>query len=208
MLESTQHEGFTVSNNNLLRGRLITAVREDIVELQRSRGWILALGIILIVVGCLAVTYTVAATIATMVYLGYFLLIGGVFEITGAFFVRHWGGFFLGLLMGVLLILAGVITLNHEGGVAVLLTGIIAFFFMVGGLTRIITAFSMRFTNWGWVVLSGVVTFMLGLMIWRQWPISGMWVPGMLLGVDLIFSGWNYVALASWLKRVKVGSGA
>ncbi len=184
-------------------GVLLTAVRENVAEMQRNRGWILALGIALIVIGCLAVTYTVSATIASMVYLGYFLLIGGVVEVVAAFWARHWGGFFLGLTMGVLLILAGIITLNHEGGVAILLTGIIAFFFMVGGIMRIVAAFSMKFSNWGWVVLSGLVTFILGLMIWRQWPISGLWVPGMLLGVDLIFSGWNYVALASWLKRVK-----
>ena len=184
-------------------GVILTAVRENVAEMQRNRGWILALGIALIVIGCLAVTYTVSATIASMVYLGYFLLIGGFFEVVAAFWARQWGGFFLGLLMGVLLILAGIITLNHEGGVAILLTGIIAFFFMIGGIMRIVAAFSMKFSNWGWVVLSGLVTFILGLMIWRQWPISGLWVPGMLLGVDLIFSGWNYVALASWLKRVK-----
>jgi uncharacterized membrane protein HdeD (DUF308 family) len=188
---------------NVPGGVILTAVRENVAEMQRNRGWILALGIALIVIGCLAVTYTVSATIATMVYLGYFLLIGGVFEVVAAFWARHWGGFFLGLFMGMLLVLAGIITLNHEGGVAILLTGIIAFFFMVGGIMRIAAALSMKFSNWGWVVLSGLVTFILGLMIWRQWPISGLWVPGMLLGVDLIFSGWNYVALASWLKRVK-----
>jgi uncharacterized membrane protein HdeD (DUF308 family) len=185
-------------------GVILTAVRENVAEMQRNRGWILALGIALIVLGCLAVTYTITATITTMVYLGYFLLIGGFFEVVSAFWARQWGGFFLGLMMGMLLILAGIITLNHEGGVAILLTGIIAFFFMVGGIMRIVAAFSMKFSNWGWVVLSGLVTFILGLMIWRQWPISGLWVPGMLLGIDLIFSGWNYVALADWLKRVKV----
>lgn len=194
----------STGTGTLFPGVFGTAVRENISEMQRNRGWILALGIALIVLGMLAVTYTVSATIATMIYLGYMLLIAGAFEIVGAFWARQWGGFFLDLLMGVLLVLAGIITLNHEGAVSVLLTGILAFFFMTGGLVRIITAVTMRFCSWGWVVLSGVVTFALGFIIWRQWPISGMWVPGMLLGVELIFSGWNYVALASWLRRVKV----
>lgn len=185
-------------------GVIMTAIRENVAEMQRNRGWILALGIALIIIGCLAVTYAITATIASMIYLGYFLLIGGAFEIVGAFWSRHWGGFFLGLLMGMLLILAGVITLNHEGGVAFLLTGILAFFFMAGGIARILAAASMRFSNWGWVVLSGIVTFCLGLMIWKQWPVSGLWVPGMLLGIDLIFSGWNYVALALWLRRARI----
>lgn len=185
-------------------GVILTAVRENVAEMQRNRGWILALGIALVVLGCLAVTYSFSATIATMIYLGYFLILGGVFEIVGSFWARHWGGFFLGLLMGVLLFIAGIITLNHPGDVSLLLTWLLSLLFMTGGLIRILTAVMVRFSNWGWVVLSGVVTFALGFMIWRQWPISGLWVPGTLLGVDLIFSGWNYVALAGWLKRVKV----
>lgn len=184
-------------------GFIATAVRENIAEMQRNRGWILLLGIVLVLLGTMAIIYTVTATFATMAYLGYFLIIAGAFEVGGAFYARHWGGFFLDLLMGVLLILAGIITLNHKGDVAVLLTGIIAFFFMVGGVTRILAAFTMRFCSWGWVVLSGLVSFMLGMMIWQQWPSSALWVPGTLVGIELLFSGWNYVALASWLKRVK-----
>lgn len=188
----------------ILGGAVITAVRENIAELQRNRGWILALGIVLIIVGCLAVTYSMMATIASMVYLGYFLIVGGIVEVVGSFWARHWGGFFLGLLMGVLLFMAGMITLNHPGDISLLLTWILALLFMTGGLIRILTAFMVRFSNWGWVALSGLVTFLLGLIIWRQWPFSGLWVPGTLVGVDLLFSGWNYVALASWLRRVKV----
>ncbi|HQR08524.1 MAG TPA: HdeD family acid-resistance protein [Gemmatales bacterium] len=184
-------------------GMIMTAVRENIAEMQRNRGWILLLGIVLVLLGTMAIIYTVTATFATMAYLGWFLMIAGVFEVAGAFYARHWGGFFLDLLMGVLLIVAGIITLNHKGDVAVLLTGVIAFFFMVGGVTRILAAFTMRFCSWGWVVLSGLISFMLGMMIWQQWPSSALWVPGTLVGIELLFSGWNYVALASWLKRVK-----
>lgn len=193
----------SAASGNALGGTLITAVRENIAELQRNRGWILALGIGLIIVGTVALAYSFSATLATMFYLGYFLIIGGVIEVVGSFWARHWGGFFLGLLMGVLLFIAGIITVNHPGDVSILLTLILSLLFMTGGLIRIITAFMVRFSNWGWVVLSGLVTFALGFMIWRQWPISGLWVPGTLIGIDLIFSGWNYVALASWLRRVK-----
>lgn len=192
------------SPSPFLPGPFGTAVRENLAELQRNRGWILALGIALIVVGCLAVSYSFMATIATMFYLGYFLMFGGIVEVVGSFWARHWGGFFLGLLMGVLLFLAGLITVNHPGDVSLLLTWILALLFMAGGLVRILTAASVRFSNWGWVVLNGLVTFGLGFIIWRQWPISGLWVPGTLLGVEFIFSGWNYVALASWLRRLKV----
>ncbi len=187
-----------------LPGTILTAVRENINELQRNRGWILALGIGLIIVGCLAVGSAFIATIATMVYLGFILLMGGAFELIGAFWVRQWGGFFLGLFMGGLLLLSGIITLNHPGEAGVVFTLMLSLLFMTCGLVRIIASIMMRFTNWGWVLLSGVVTFALGFIIWRQWPVSGLWVIGTFVGIDLIFSGWNYIALASMLRRIKV----
>jgi uncharacterized membrane protein HdeD (DUF308 family) len=184
-----------------LPGTFVTAMRENLEELRRNRGWILILGIVLIVIGCCALTSAFIATLATMLFFGLMMMLGGILEVVGSFWVRHWGGFFLGLVMGVLLFLAGMITLNHPGEAGLFFTLMLGLLFMTGGLVRILSALTMRFTNWGWVFLSGIITFLLGLMIWRQWPFSGLWVIGTFVGIDLIFSGGNYVALASWLKR-------
>src|SRR4029079_14644226 len=96
------------SAEGLSKGVFITAVRENREELRRNSGWILCLGILLIIIGCLAVSSAFVATLATMIFLGFVMLLAGVMEVAGAFWVRHRGGFFLGLLMGVLLFLAGI----------------------------------------------------------------------------------------------------
>jgi uncharacterized membrane protein HdeD (DUF308 family) len=68
--------------------------------------------------------------------------------------------------------------------------------FLVGGLLRIIIALTHRFRNWGWVLANGVVTFLLGLMIWQRWPEASERVIGLVVGIELIFAGWSWVALA------------
>lgn len=76
------------------------------------------------------------------------------------------------------------------------LTLMIALFLMVGGIFRMIFAISERFSGWGWVLLNGAVSLMLGLLIYKQWPASGFWVIGTFLGIDLILNGWGWIMLA------------
>src|SRR5438552_76718 len=78
---------------------------------------------------------------------------------------------------------------------ALSLTLLLAAFFVVGGVSRIMTALAIRFPGRGWTLLSGMVTLLLGIVIWRQWPISGLWVIGTFVGLDLIFDGWSLVML-------------
>jgi len=78
------------------------------------------------------------------------------------------------------------------------LTLIIAMFLLFEGLFRI----SVRYPNWGWLLLDGVVSLMLGLMIWRQWPLSGLWVIGLFVGIQRILNGWSLVMLSLAVKNV------
>jgi uncharacterized membrane protein HdeD (DUF308 family) len=84
---------------------------------------------------------------------------------------------------------------------ALVLTLIMAIYFMVIGILRIISALAMRFPSWGWVLFSGVITFILGIMIKSQWPATGLWVIGLFIGIDMIFSGWSYVMLSMAAKK-------
>jgi len=75
-----------------------------------------------------------------------------------------------------------------------------AMFFMIAGLFRIVTALLMRYPHWGWVLLNGLITFVLGVLIWRQMPGAALWIIGMFVGIDLIFVGWSWVMLALALR--------
>jgi uncharacterized membrane protein HdeD (DUF308 family) len=102
----------------------------------------------------------------------------------------------------VLYLAAGVIIIDRPLEAAILYTLIMAVFFFVEGLFRIIAAISGRFRDWGWVLLSGVITLLLGVLIWKQWPISGLWVVGMFLGIDMIVNGAAYIALGLNARRI------
>ena len=82
------------------------------------------------------------------------------------------------------------------------LTLLIAMFLITEGIFRIVTALSVRYPNWGWMLLQGVVSLILGIMIWRQWPVSGLWVIGLFVGIQMLFTGWSMVMLGLSAKNL------
>jgi uncharacterized membrane protein HdeD (DUF308 family) len=85
---------------------------------------------------------------------------------------------------------------QHPLAAAAFFTLMLAAAFFVGGLFRIVVALSERFYGWGWVLLNGVVTLILGVMIWRRWPDTAFWVIGLFVGIDMLFAGWSLVITA------------
>ena len=171
---------------------------ELITEVRKIWGWFLALGIIQIVVGVLAVSFAFSATLASVMTLGILLLIAAGAQLAAAIWTRDWGGFFLYILVGILYAVAGFLTIQHPLLAAETLTLMLAATFLVGGMFRIVVAAVERFAAWRWVLGNGIVSVVLGILIWRQWPVSGLWVLGMFVGIDLIVNGvnWSVVAIA------------
>jgi uncharacterized membrane protein HdeD (DUF308 family) len=181
---------------------MVGVVRESLRELRANWFWFVALGAVLMLLGLIAMSYSAFATLATAIVFGYFLLAAGIFYIVGAFFTRCWGGFFLSLLAGVLHLAVGVIVLDRPGEAVLIYTLLLAVFFFVEGLFRIVAALAGRFQHWGWMLFNGIVTLVLGVMIWRQWPLSGLYVVGLFLGIDLVISGASYVSLGLRARRL------
>ena len=170
--------------------------------LRRNWGWFLAFGIAMIVVGTLAIGASFVATLATVIAFGMLLLFGAAVQVVGALFSRKWSGFFLQLLAGLLYLVVGALMLSHPVRAAAGLTLMIAAILLVGGMFRIIVSMTERFESWGWVFLNGAITVLLGVLIWRQWPWSGLWVIGLFVGIELIFCGWSWVMLALSARRI------
>jgi uncharacterized membrane protein HdeD (DUF308 family) len=179
-------------------------IRESAAELRASWCWFVTLGSALMFLGLMAMSYSVIATLATAMVFGFFLVAAGVCYIVGAFFTRAWGGFFLSLLAGVLHLAVGVIVLDRPGEAVLIYTLLLAVFFFVEGLFRIVGALAGQFAHWGWMLFNGIVTLALGVMIWRQWPISGLYVVGLFLGINLIVSGANYISLGLTVRKLPV----
>jgi uncharacterized membrane protein HdeD (DUF308 family) len=172
--------------------------------LRRYWGWFLALGIAMVVLGTIAISYACLATItvaATWLF-GWVLLAGGVAEVIGSFSAGRWSGTLVHMLIGVLYVVTGFMILDAPAESAVLLTRIIAIFLIVGGIFRALSALSHRYVGWGWMLLNGVVTFALGWMVYKQWPVSGLWFIGLYLGIDMILNGWTWIMLSLGLRRL------
>ena len=171
-------------------------------ELRKRWGWVLGLGILLIVLGTTAIGSSVVMTLATMVFVGWLMIGGGVLQAVHAFACKGWGGFFIDLLAGVLYTVAGFMIVANPGATAVALTLLISMFLIFGGLFRVVAALTVRFQNWIWLLLHGVVNLMLGIAVWQQWPLSGLWVIGLFIGIDMAFNGWSLVMLSLAAKNL------
>jgi uncharacterized membrane protein HdeD (DUF308 family) len=176
-------------------------LRHELEAIRAHWVWFLALGIILIIVGTIAVGMPFVASLATAVTLGSLLLFGGAAQLVGAFWTRDWSGFFLSLLMGVLYVVLGMMFVRHPTDAVVAMTLFLACALMVGGLFRIIGSLMYQFPHWGWTLVGGVVNLALGIMVWLQWPEASLWVIGLFVGIDLIFTGWTWVMLALAVRK-------
>lgn len=173
----------------------------DIEDVREHWGWFLALGILLIVLGLGVIGSSFIATLFSVVILGIFLLGAGIVQIVQAFLARKWTGLFLSLLLGCLYLITGFLCVTRPGVAAISITLWIAALLFVAGLFRMLTALILRFDQWGWVFFNGLVTFILGALIYADWPVSGLWVIGLFVGVDLILSGWSWVVLSTTARK-------
>ena len=178
------------------------AVASGIEEVRAHWQWFLAMGIVLIVVGTIAIGATELMTIVSVPLLGWLLIIAGIFEIAHGITRRQWSGFFINVLGGVLYAVAGLLIILNPAMAAVTLTLLIAMILIVAGIFRLFIAFTTGLHHRAWVIVNGAISVILGFMIWDSWPFSGTWVIGMFVGIDMIFDGWTEVMLALQARGV------
>ncbi len=165
-------------------------------ELKKAWGWLLAWGILLIVLGVVGLGYEFAVSVVTTIFVGGLMVAYGVVEVVQAFRHKVWSGFFLFLFGGILSIVAGAIIWSRPIAGMEVLTLLMAAYFLVLGVFRMVGAVSSRHPGWGWGLFNGAISTLLGMLIWNRWPASSLWVIGLFVCIDMIFQGWNYVMLA------------
>ncbi len=171
---------------------------EDLAKtIHDNRGWFIALGVVLIVVGTGAILFPFMATLSAEIFIGWLLVIGGIVQIVHAFRVKDWGGFFWELLIGALELIAGAILLFYPLAGMVALTVFLAVMFIIEGAFRAALAFKIKpLAGWGWVLTGGILSGIVGVLIWAQLPSSSLWALGLLVGINIVMAGWTLVMLA------------
>ena len=169
--------------------------------LRAKRGWIIALGIIYLVAGAIALSSVAMATVISVFLVGIMMLVSGVAEVINAFQVKTWGKFILWLLLGALYIIAGFLAFENPLLTASLLTLLLGASLIASGVTKIVLGFSMKAgAPWLIVVLAGLVTLLVGLVIVAHWPWGSLYILGIFLAVDLIFTGVGWLSMGMGLS--------
>jgi uncharacterized membrane protein HdeD (DUF308 family) len=181
-----------------------TPPTSEVAPLRAKCGWIIALGVVYLITGLIALSSVVLATVASVFLVGVMMVIAGVAEVINAFQLKTWGKSLLWGALGVLYIVAGFLTFENPLLAAAILTLMLGGVLVVSGVMRIILAFGMKegegMPSWLWVLLSGLITLLLGIVILAHWPVSSLYILGVFLGIDLVFAGVGWILIGAGLR--------
>ena len=177
-------------------------VIQVVQEMIHNWGWFLAFGIVLMLLGIAAVVRSMTATVVSMRFFGWLMVFASIVDLVTAFMVGKWAGFFLHLLLAILFGITGAIFIKTPMISAEVATLVMSMFFLVAGLYQLVVALWIHLPGYGWHVLNGAITFLLGGLLLAQWPLSGLYAIGLFVGIDLIFYGWVWAALALDLRKL------
>ena len=159
----------------------------------------LAEGVILVILGFLAVAVPLFAGLAITIILGSLFLVSGIVGLITTFAMRHAPGFWWSLLSAVLAIVVGALLLARPGLGLVSLTYVLIAFFIVEGVASIMYAFEHRRQlsgRWGWMLTSGIIDLFLAFVIFAGLPGSLAWALGLIVGVNMVFGGASMIGMA------------
>jgi len=177
----------------------IEEVDQDMLStLKKHAGLGMALGIVIAIAGVLAVISPMVAGLSVTIAVGVLLMVSGVSRLFLAFKMGSFGRGLLVFLLGALTLVVGGYLIARPGMGLATLTLVLAAYLFVDGAFEIVYAFRLRpIKGWGWTVFSGIAALVLGIMIWRQFPVSGMWAVGTIAGIHMIFAGSSTASLSS-----------
>jgi uncharacterized membrane protein HdeD (DUF308 family) len=182
--------------------RLRAALTHELRHARDKWWWAVLLGVGLFVLGIFAIGSAIFVSAAAVVLFGVLLLMGGVGQLISAFWAGKWSGFLLQLLIGILYIVVGILIVDAPMETAVALTLLIAAFLIVVGIFRIVASMVLQFPGWGWQLLNGLVTLLLGVLILKGWPATGFVIIGLFIGIEMMFNGLSWAMLGLEIRRL------
>ncbi|MFI5116038.1 MAG: HdeD family acid-resistance protein [Terriglobales bacterium] len=166
-------------------------------------GMSIAWAILLIVFGFLAIAIPFATSWGVVVVIAWLIVFSGVFQFIHAFQSKGVGHILWKLLVAVLYLIVGCYFLLHPVLGVDAFTLVLAIFFVVEGVFDLVAYFPTRaIPGSSWILFDGIVTLVLGLLVWRQWPSSSLWVIGTLVGISMIFTGMTRLMLSLAVRRL------
>ena len=171
--------------------------------IKRASGWSVALGVLMIILGIIAMLAPWEFGIVIALIIGWTAIFNGVAQIVYGIGTHSGGRTVLEVILGLIYIFAGIYLLVHPVGGLLVLTIFLASFLIVYGIFALVLAFQMRpLRGWGWVLFDGIITILLGVLIWAHWPLNAEWVVGTLFGISILMSGVTRLMMSLAIRRM------
>lgn len=171
-------------------------------SLQKNLSFVFYLGVLLVLLGVIAIVFSYASTLLTIVSAGCFMVCVGIVHALQIYRIPKWKLWAFHLLLSLLYIGCGLFLIAYPVVNAVSLTFLLAAFFVVSGIVKLVFAFRSEQRHTSWLFFNGFVTLLAGVCIWIQLPFSGLWILGTLLGIEAMITGWTCIMLAYYGKNI------
>jgi uncharacterized membrane protein HdeD (DUF308 family) len=174
------------------------------VGMGEKWGWFVGLGAAMLLLGILALGDVAAVTLISTIFIGAMLLVSGVFQAIHAFMVKTWSGFLLNMLGGIVYAIGGILIMDEPVQGAVIITLLLIAALVIGGVLRVVVALRHRAMGGWWLMaLSGLISIVIGVLLYASLPWSGLWVLGTLIGVELLVQGMTWLMFGMALRRMR-----
>ncbi len=171
--------------------------------IRKNAGLTVASGVVLIVAGLLAILSPLVAGLSITIMVGAMLAVSGISQCFLAFRAGAFGRALVVFIIGVLMTIAGFYMISQPVSGLATLTLILMAYLIASGILEIVVAFQLRPADgWRLELFNGAVTLILGILLWRQFPLSGAWAIGILFGIKMLFSGWAFVFIGRGVKKL------
>ena len=172
-------------------------------EAKQNAGLLTTFGAVELIVGLFAIGSPLVTGVAIAFMIGATLVLTGILRVASAFKAGSFGAGLLALLGGFLALVAGLVLLFRPAAGLTFITWMLAIYFVVNGIAQMVLGLKTRGAPGSeWEIFSGLVSVILGILVYVKWPLSGAWAVGVLVGVHLIISGWTVIGIGLAARRV------
>ncbi len=184
-----------------------TGVASWLKEAKQNAGLLIALGVIELIVGIVAIGSPLVTGVAIAFMIGSIFVLAGIVRMISVLKAGSFGAGLLAFLGGLLALAAGLVMLSRPGAGLAFLTWMLVIYFVVDGIARTALGFRMKGEpGSGWEIFGGIVSVVLGVLVYVKWPLSGAWAIGTLVGIHLIISGWTVIGIGMAARGVVKGA--
>lgn len=178
-------------------------IESEVDEQVVSSGWTTAIAILMIVLGIIAIAFPFFASVASTLMFGWIFIFAGITQIVYAFQSRGAGKVIGKLILGLLYLLSGILVVVNPFQGVLALTLVLGITIFVQGMIQVAIAFQMRriSSNWGLMLVSGIIGIIFGIFIWSNFPFNAAWLIGTFIGINLLFDGVWMLTLHSGQRR-------